>query len=41
MDHVNLLRQTLKPYLKWHGARLSFVSQFVFCPVLSEFICVS
>jgi hypothetical protein len=29
MDHVNLLRQTLKPYLKWHGARLSFVALFL------------
>lgn len=29
MDHVNLLRQTLKPYLKWHGARLSFLALFL------------
>ena len=27
MDNVNLLRQTLKPHLKWHGARLSFLAQ--------------
>lgn len=29
MDNVNLLRQTLKPYLKWHGARLSFLALFL------------
>ena len=29
MNHVNLLRQTLKPYLKWHGARLSFLALFL------------
>ena len=27
MNHVNLLCQTLKPHLKWHGARLSFLAQ--------------
>ena len=29
MDHVNLLCQTLKPHLKWHGARLSFLALFL------------
>ncbi|MBE9119226.1 IS4 family transposase [Lusitaniella coriacea LEGE 07157] len=29
MNQVNLLRQTLKPYLGWHGARLSFLSLFL------------
>ncbi len=29
MDNVNLLRQTLKPHLKWHGARLSFLALFL------------
>ncbi len=29
MNHVNLLRQSLKPYLKWHGARLSFLALFL------------
>lgn len=29
MDNVNLLRNTLKPYLKWHGARLSFLALFL------------
>ncbi|MCU0534531.1 MAG: IS4 family transposase [Hydrococcus sp. Prado102] len=29
MDHVNLLRQTLKPHLQWHGARLSFLALFL------------
>ncbi len=29
MDNVNLLRSTLKPHLKWHGARLSFLALFL------------
>jgi hypothetical protein len=29
MDNVNLLRNTLKPHLKWHGARLSFLALFL------------
>ena len=29
MDEVTLLRDTLRPHLGWHGARLSFVSMFL------------
>ena len=29
MNHVNALRQTLKPHLQWHGARLSFLALFL------------
>lgn len=29
MDQVTLLRQTLQPHLKWHGARLTFVALFL------------
>ncbi len=29
MNQINLLRQTRKPHLQWHGARLSFVSLFL------------
>jgi hypothetical protein len=29
MDQVTLLRDTLRPHLGWHGARLSFVSMFL------------
>lgn len=29
MDQVTLLRQTLQPHLKWHGARLSFIALFL------------
>ena len=29
MDNVSSLRETLKPHLKWHGARLSFLSLFL------------
>ena len=29
MNQVNLLRQTLKPILGWHGARLSFLALFL------------
>lgn len=29
MYQVTLLRQTLQPYLGWHGARLSFLAAFL------------
>ena len=29
MNQINLLRQTLKPLLGWHGARLSFLALFI------------
>ena len=29
MNQINLLRQTLKPHLGWHGARLSFLALFL------------
>lgn len=29
MNQVNLLRETLKPHLGWHGARLNFLSLFL------------
>lgn len=29
MNQINLLRQALKPHLKWHGARLSFLALFL------------
>ncbi len=29
MNEINLLRQTLKPLLGWHGARLSFLALFL------------
>ncbi|WP_319423550.1 hypothetical protein [Pleurocapsa sp. FMAR1] len=29
MNQVNLLRQTLKPLLGWHGARLNFLALFL------------
>ena len=29
MNQINLLRQALKPYLQWHGARLSFLALFL------------
>lgn len=29
MNQINLLRETLKPYLPWHGARLSFLALFL------------
>ena len=29
MNNVDLLRETLKPHLKWHGARLSFLALFL------------
>jgi len=28
MDNISLIRETLKPHLKWHGARLSFLALF-------------
>ncbi len=29
MNQVNLLRDTLKPHLQWHGARLNFLALFL------------
>jgi len=29
MTQINLLRQTLKPHLGWHGARLNFLALFL------------
>jgi hypothetical protein len=29
MNQINLLRDTLKPHLEWHGARLSFLALFL------------
>lgn len=29
MDHINLIRNTLKPHLHWHGARLNFLALFL------------
>ncbi len=29
MNQINLLRQTLKPHLRWHEVRLSFLSLFL------------
>ncbi len=29
MNQINLLRDTLKPHLGWHGARLSFLALFL------------
>jgi hypothetical protein len=29
MNQINLLRQTLKPLLGWHGARLNFLALFL------------
>ena len=29
MNQINLLRQALKPHLRWHGARLSFLALFL------------
>ena len=29
MNQVNLLRDTLKPHLPWHGARLDFLALFL------------
>lgn len=29
VNQINLLRQTLKPYLGWHDARLSFLGLFL------------
>jgi hypothetical protein len=32
-EPVNLLRETLKPHLGWHGARLNFLSLFLIAPI--------
>ena len=29
MNQINLLQQTLKPLLGWHGARLNFLALFL------------
>ncbi len=29
MNQINLLRETLKPHLQWHGARLNFLALFL------------
>ncbi len=29
MTQINLLRETLKPYLPWHGARINFLALFL------------
>ena len=29
INQINLLRQALKPYLQWHGARLNFLALFL------------
>ena len=29
MNQISLLRQTLKPLLGWHGARLNFLALFL------------
>lgn len=29
MNQINLLRQALKPHLRWHGAGLSFLALFL------------
>ena len=29
MDNINLITQTLKPHLPWHGARLKFLALFL------------
>ena len=29
MDHINLIRNTLKAHLHWHGARLNFLALFL------------
>ena len=33
MNQVNLLRDTSKTYLLWHGARLNFLSLFLIAPI--------
>lgn len=45
MNQINLLRETLKPHLKWHGPRLNFLSLFLLALIrvktvnLSELAC--
>lgn len=45
MNQINLLRETLKPHLEWHGARLNFLSLFLLALIrvktvnLSELAC--
>ena len=34
MNQVTLLRDTLRPHLAWHGARLSFVAAFLMALLL-------
>ena len=29
MDQITLIRQTLQPYLDWHGARMTFLALFL------------
>lgn len=29
MNQINLLKETLKPHLGWHGARLNFLALFL------------
>jgi len=29
MDQITLLKETLKPHLGWHGARLNFLALFL------------
>jgi hypothetical protein len=29
MPQINVLKETLKPHLKWHGARLNFLALFL------------
>ena len=29
MNHINLIRNILKPHLHWHGARLNFLALFL------------
>ena len=36
MKQINLLCQTLKPLLGWHGARLNFLASSPHCPIESE-----
>jgi hypothetical protein len=33
MNQVTLLRNTLRPHLGWHGARLSFLASFLIAPL--------
>ena len=29
MNQINLIRQTLRPHLSWHGARVTFLALFL------------